>query len=66
MAELSEVDRFADAHNQFLTRGYEARHFLLSGRKEPRTGGVIIACGDRNEIEMLIGSDPFRQNGVAE
>jgi uncharacterized protein YciI len=38
----------------------------MSGRKEPRTGGVIIACGDSlAEIETLIQADPFHQEQIA-
>jgi uncharacterized protein YciI len=66
VAELSEVDLHIDAHLEFIRRNYEAGRFLLSGRKEPRTGGVIIARGDRVEIEALIETDPFKQHGVAE
>jgi uncharacterized protein YciI len=38
----------------------------MSGRKVPRTGGIIIAdCADRAEIEAIMESDPFFI-GVAE
>jgi uncharacterized protein YciI len=66
VAELSDVDRHVDAHLAFIRRNYDAGHFLISGRKEPRTGGVIIARGDRNEIEAVLDADPFKQSGVAE
>jgi uncharacterized protein YciI len=66
VVELSEVDRHIDGHMAFISENYDAGRFLLSGRKEPRTGGVIIARGDRAEIEALIESDPFKQHGVAE
>jgi len=66
VADLSEVDRHIGAHMDFIKRNYEAGHFVLSGRKEPRTGGVIIARGNRAEIEALAESDPFKQHGVAE
>jgi uncharacterized protein YciI len=64
---LSEVDRFVEEHRQFLQRHYAAGNFLLSGRKEPRTGGVILAtAGTRAEIERIIEDDPFRREKVAE
>jgi len=66
VADLSEVDRHTSGHMDFIKRNYEAGHFLISGRKEPRTGAVIIARGDRAEIEALLESDPFKQHGVAE
>ena len=40
---LSEVDRFVGEHREFLDRYYASGHFMLSGRKEPRTGRVILS-----------------------
>ena len=38
----------------------------MSGRRIPRTGGVILARGDdREEIEALAAGDPFVSSGVA-
>jgi uncharacterized protein YciI len=38
----------------------------VSGRRIPRTGGVILARGDdREEIEAIAASDPFVSGGVA-
>jgi len=40
---------------------------LLSGRKEPRTGGVILANAENREaITRIIQSDPFKRENVAE
>lgn len=64
---LSEVDRFVGEHRSFLERYYESGHFLLSGRKEPRTGGVILAkAGTKSEIESIIQNDPFFQQKIAD
>ncbi len=64
---VEEVDRFLDEHRQYLKKQYEAGSFLLSGRKEPRTGGVIISgLKDPEELERILNEDPFRKNGVAE
>lgn len=63
---LSEVDRFVGEHRQFLERHYAAGHFLLSGRKEPRTGGVILATAEsRAEVERIIQNDPFHREKIA-
>ena len=38
----------------------------MSGRRTPRTGGVIVARGDdREEMEDLAAGDPFVTGGVA-
>ena len=44
------------------TRGW----FLASGRKVPRTGGVILAIGERAGIEAYVAADPFTIHGIAE
>lgn len=64
---LSEVDRFVDEHKKFLERYYASGHFLLSGRKEPRTGGVILCKSEtRGEIENILLNDPFDREHIAE
>ncbi|MGN6388929.1 MAG: YciI family protein [Burkholderiaceae bacterium] len=64
---MAEVDRHLDAHRAFLHRHYALGHFLLSGRREPRTGGVILARGaSPDEVAGWIEEDPFRQAGVAD
>ena len=63
---LADIDRHMANHREFLTRHYEAGHFLLSGRKEPRTGGVILATADSAEqVSLWISEDPFSTAGVA-
>ena len=64
---LSEVDRFVAQHREFLERYYASGHFLLSGRKEPRTGGVILANAEtRAEVESIVLDDPFKREQIAE
>jgi uncharacterized protein YciI len=64
---LQEIDRLLADHRSFLERHYASGHFLLSGRKEPRTGGVILAkAKNRDEVEAIIRSDPFYVAQTAE
>lgn len=57
---LEEIDCLIPAHRLFLERHYASGHFLLSGRKEPRTGGVIFARAmERAELEAVLAHDPF-------
>ena len=60
------VDPYLEAHRQYLIRHYEDGKFLASGRKNPRTGGIIIAVGKRDEISEVVTEDLFVVNGVAE
>ena len=63
---LAEVDALMREHVAWLNEHYDAGRFLVSGRRVPRTGGVILARGDdRAEIEALAASDPFVSGGVA-
>lgn len=64
---LTELDEYMDAHVSFLKKYYKADVFLMSGRKVPRTGGIIIAQADSKEIlEKIITEDPFHENKLAE
>ncbi|MFZ6688358.1 YciI family protein [Undibacterium sp. SXout11W] len=63
---LTEVEKFIPEHRQFLEKYYASAKFLISGRKEPRTGGIIIAnCASRDEVETLIQEDPFHREAIA-
>ena len=53
-------------HLAWVKEGYDKGWFLGSGRKTPRTGGVIFARGDRAEIEAFCASDPFVAHGIAD
>jgi len=66
-AALSEIDAHMKAHMVFLKKYYAAGNFLVSGRKIPRDGGIILAVGkDKQEIEEIVRQDPFHQHGLAE
>ncbi len=63
---IEEVDRHIAAHREFLNKYYETGNFLVSGRKVPRTGGVILALfPTRQSMDEAIQNDPFFKNGVA-
>ena len=50
-----------------LRKAYAAGVFLVSGRKIPRDGGIILALGpSRAEVEALMQHDPFVARGLAE
>ena len=64
---LEEVGRLLDDHNAYLDRNYRAGRFIASGRREPRTGGVILAqAASAAEIHATVTEDPFVRAGVAE
>jgi uncharacterized protein YciI len=66
-AELAVIDAHMAAHVAFLKKYYASGHFLVSGRKIPRDGGIILAVGEsRSRIEAIIREDPFCKHGLAE
>jgi len=63
---LEEVDAALEGHVAFLKENYAKGIFVLSGRKIPRTGGVILARNvSREELDAVIAADPFKQRGLA-
>jgi uncharacterized protein YciI len=65
-ADLDRIDAAMKAHMRWLNAQYAAGRFLISGRKIPRDGGVIIANGaSREEIEAIAAEDPFVKQGLA-
>jgi len=66
-ADLTEIDAHMRAHMAFLKKHYAEGQFLVSGRKVPRDGGIILAlAANRDEIEAIMKEDPFCKRGLAE
>ena len=64
---LAKIDAYMKPHVAFLNKYYEAGNFLVSGRKIPRDGGIILAVGrNRQEIETIVEEDPFVARGLAD
>jgi uncharacterized protein YciI len=65
--KATQIDANMADHVAFLKKYYSAGNFLVSGRKIPRDGGIIIAVGaSRTEMETIAGEDPFVRRGLAE
>jgi len=63
---LAEVDAHVAEHMAFVRKHYASGEFVLSGRKEPRTGGVILArTASRARAEAIVAEDPFFRAAVA-
>ena len=64
---LGELDLHMAAHVRFLQEYYKKNVFVASGRKVPRTGGIILALAkSKEEIELIISEDPFYKHKLAE
>jgi len=66
-SSLDRIDGILEEHIEFLKKQYEKKLFVASGRKVPRTGGVILAkAKNRKELDAIIEKDPFFIHGLAE
>jgi uncharacterized protein YciI len=66
-APLTDIDAHMAAHVVFLKKYYTSGNFLVSGRKIPRDGGIIVAVGkNRQQIEAIVKEDPFYQHELAD
>lgn len=64
---IAEIETHLAAHRLYLDKYYASGNFLFSGRKEPRTGGIIILRADSlKHAEQILSEDPFNQAGVAD
>lgn len=64
---ISEVDKYTQAHREFLDYYYKQGLLLISGPMKPRTGGIIIAAStDKAHIESIFKQDPFYLAEIAD
>ncbi|WP_198780092.1 YciI family protein [Shewanella putrefaciens] len=64
---IAEVEPHLAAHICYLDECYAKGIFIASGRKVPRTGGVILAKAEsRAALEAILQQDPFYLEDVAE
>ena len=63
---VEEVDALMPGHLAWLDQGYADGLFVASGRRVPRTGGVILArSGDAAGLDAFLAEDPFVIHGAA-
>lgn len=63
---LDKVEKELENHIQYLKKQYATGSFIASGRKVPRTGGIILSqMKDKSELERIIHEDPFYKNDLA-
>jgi uncharacterized protein YciI len=67
IAPLERIDAIMGDHMKFLRKYYKLNTFIASGRKVPRTGGIILVLAkSKDEVEKIINEDPFVINKLAE
>ncbi|MEF2230615.1 MAG: YciI family protein [Pseudodesulfovibrio sp.] len=64
---IEAVEEHLEAHVVYLKEHYAKGVFLASGRKVPRTGGIILARAESERaLRDVLALDPFQRNGVAQ
>lgn len=64
---IVEVDAVLGPHRAFLEKYFASGEFICAGRRNPRTGGVILCqAADMAAARAIADEDPFIQSGVAE
>ncbi len=64
---LEVIDKLLPAHIEYLKEQYRKGNFIISGRRTPRTGGVIISnLESKTELEKILTEDPFSKNNAAD
>lgn len=64
---LSEVDKYLQAHREFLDYYYKQGLLLVSGPIKPRTGGILIALTkDQAYLESILQQDPYHLAEIAD
>ncbi|WP_340677374.1 YciI family protein [Paraglaciecola sp.] len=63
---IDEIEKYLSEHIDYLNHQYSAGKFLVSGRKNPRVGGVILAIAEsREELDNILSEDPFKIHNLA-
>jgi len=66
IVDLQEVDKLLPKHIEYLQNQYEKGNFIASGRKIPRTGGIIFSKVENiQKLEEILEQDPFKINNLA-
>jgi len=64
---LEQLDAHMTEHVKYLQKYYKQNVFVASGRKVPRTGGIILALAKSREVlDEIIHEDPFYVHKLAE
>jgi uncharacterized protein YciI len=67
IAPLEQIDAHMGEHMKFIRKYYKLNKFVASGRKVPRTGGIILVLAkSKDEVEAIMNEDVFCKNKLAE
>lgn len=57
---IEKIEQHLAAHNVWLDKHYLSGDFVASGRKVPRTGGIILVkAASKSIVDGMLKSEPF-------
>ncbi|MDF2791594.1 MAG: cyclohydrolase [Neobacillus sp.] len=62
---IQEIEKYLQQHNSYLDNNYDDKKFISSGRRNPRTGGVILMDTTLDEAQKIAQHDPFLVHEIA-
>ena len=62
---LETIDALLDRHYDNPEGVFAKGLVRIAGRLEPRTGGLMVVDGTRDEVTRAVASDPFVTSGAA-
>lgn len=66
-APLEEIEKYRDAHVEYLKRYLATNTFLITGKKASGNGGILIVMADtQQQVQKIIIEDPFNQHNLAD
>jgi len=52
-------------HKNYLEEEYKSSKLMFGGRKNPRTGGILISCHESEQaLKQMLSLEPFIQSGA--
>ncbi|HET7567598.1 MAG TPA: YciI family protein [Gaiellaceae bacterium] len=65
-APLERIEALIPAHREYLVRLRDEGVLVVSGRRDPWTGGAIVLRGTRERAQAAVAEDPFTAAAAAE
>ncbi|HVI45933.1 MAG TPA: YciI family protein [Chitinophaga sp.] len=63
---VAAIEHFMEAHTAFLQKYYDSGKFIMSGRRKPKSGSLIVCqASSRKEVEQIMSEDPLERHQLA-
>lgn len=63
-ADTSRAPELMDGHNRWIEQSFDEGSMVLAGSVPGRGGAVIVRGLEGEDVERLVGQDPFVEHGV--